>query len=226
MQWSCKTVLHFCLSCDLRSGLLAVIFYAPYDMCGAKFLWCLGRMSQVQRSSQDEVSQGWRNFEELAKFERHPAVTWKKHWLEVGSEPFELISGGLGMTQTLEWHCAGWAFQEEARSWPWWVQWWFWSHHFVWRLIEVCQSHSSNWSLPRHGPLLSHFAFRSCCSFLRNPPQPRKCPTLHHMCVPLRRLGADLGWSQVKTLALACWPLVCLWEAWEFHVQVGLRRDQ
>lgn len=22
------------------SGLLAVIFYAPYDMCGARFLWC------------------------------------------------------------------------------------------------------------------------------------------------------------------------------------------
>ena len=24
---------------------------------------------------------------------------------------------------------------------------------------------------------------------------------------PVRRLGADLGWSQVKTLALACWSL-------------------
>lgn len=28
------------------SGLLAMIFYAPYDMCGARFLWFSGLMSK------------------------------------------------------------------------------------------------------------------------------------------------------------------------------------
>ena len=41
-QALCKAVL--------LSGLLAMIFYAPYDMCGAKFLWFPGLMLKQSKS--------------------------------------------------------------------------------------------------------------------------------------------------------------------------------